>query len=251
MEKVKETVMKIKLDEGFLFGLGAFETVAVYGGRPIFLKQHLERLAKGLEFLGIPRRITEEEVFRFLERQSLPSSGALKIAVSEENVLFLTRKNPYTKADYEKGFTVDFAHIRRNETSPFVYHKTLNYGECIRERRMAAAKGLNEAVFLNSRGEICEGTASNIFFVRNGWIITPDISCGLLPGIIRGYLTEHYGIEEEKLCWDDLERFDECFLSNSLMGVMPVLKFGNHQFADRKTADKIGEEYRREYCPFW
>lgn len=240
--------MDIKLDEGFLFGLGAFETVAVYGGCPVFLEQHLERLARGLEFLGISRRVTEEEVYRFLRGQSLPSSGVLKIVVSEKNTLFLPRENPYKTEDYEKGFTVDFALSRQNETSRFVFHKTLNYGECIRERREAAARGLNEAVFLNSRGEICEGTASNIFFVRNGQIVTPDISSGLLPGVMRGYLLERYDIREERLHGAEISRFDECFLANSLMGVMPVLKFGGRLFETRETADRLGEDYQREYC---
>ncbi len=242
--------MNIRLDEGFLFGLGAFETMAVYGGRPVFLEKHLERLARGLEFLGISRRVTEEDVYRFLEENGIPFPEVLKIVVSEENTLFLPRKNPYKKEAYEKGFTIDFAQIRRNETSRFVYHKTLNYGECIRERREAAARGFDEAVFLNSRGEICEGTASNLFFVRDGRIVTPALSVGLLPGVMRGYLLERYDIEETKLYREDLKRFDECFLTNSLMGVMPVIQFESYLFSSRETADRIGEAYRREYGLF-
>lgn len=74
----------------------------------------------------------------------------------------------------------------RNETSPLVYHKTLNYGDCILEKRAAAAAGINEKVFVNTKGQISEGTVSNIFFVRKNMIYTPQLSCGLLPGNSAG-----------------------------------------------------------------
>lgn len=228
----------VLLDEGFLFGLGAFETIAVRGGRPVFLDRHLRRLEGTLAFLGISGEVRAEEVSACLGSAGL-TEGALKIAVSEKNRLFLPRENPYRETDYERGFTVDFAKGRRNEYSPFTYHKTMNYGDCIWEKRQAAARALNEAVFLNSRGEICEGCVSNIFFVRAGRLFTPELSCGLLPGIVRGYLLECYGAVEGRITAEEIAQFEECFLTNSLMGVMPVVRFGDHIFRKRETAEKL------------
>ncbi|MCI8823252.1 MAG: aminotransferase class IV [Lachnospiraceae bacterium] len=237
--------MEVRLDEGFLFGLGAFETVAVHDGRPVFLERHLERLGKTLEFLQIRQEISREEVYEYVESAGL-TGGALKLLVTAENRLFLKRENPYTEKDYEKGFAVDFARTRRNESSPLTYHKTLNYGDCILENRRAKAAGLNEAVFLNSRGEICEGTVSNIFFVRNGEIFTPGKDSGLLPGIMRGYVLETRKVRECRITPGELHRFDECFLTNSLMGIMPVARLGTVAFRKRETADRIRQACRED-----
>lgn len=234
--------MNIVLDEGYLFGMGAFETVAVYD-RPVFLDRHLARLAETLEFLGIQSRVTEDEVSAYLEEKNI-RAGVLKIVVSGENKLFLTRENHYTGKDYERGFVMDFSEVRRNESSPFTYHKTLNYGECILEKRRAAARGLDEVVFLNGRGEICEGAVSNVFFVRKGEIFTPKLSCGLLPGIMRRYVMECCDVEERKIFPDSLGEFEECFVTNSLMGIMPVGRLGAYEFAKRDTIRRLQEKYR-------
>ncbi len=236
---------QIMLDEGFLFGLGAFETIALVQGRPVWLERHLKRLNGTLSFLGLSERVTEEEVQRYLESEK-SRGGALKIVVSEKNKLFLPRENPYRESDYERGFTVDFAAGRRNEHSPLSCHKTLNYGDCILERRRAAAHGFDEAVFLNGRGEVCEGCASNVFFVREGRIFTPERSCGLLPGIVREVLTERYDVAEIRIPAEDIGRYDECFLTNSLMGVMPAVRLGNHLFERRERTEQIRQRVFEE-----
>ena len=163
--------------------------------------------------------------------------------VSEENVVMTTRMNPYTEESYQKGFTADFSKVRRNETSPLVYHKTMNYGDCILEKRAASAAGVNERIFLNTKGQISEGTVSNIFFVYKNRIFTPEISCGLLPGIMREYLIDNYDIEEKEIYPEELKYYTECFVTNSLMGIMPVTKLGDKIFTERSTADKLRKEY--------
>ncbi len=235
--------MNIKLDEGFFFGLGAFETIAVQGS-PIFLDRHLDRMNRTLEWLEISERVTREEVYRCLEHISM-TRGALKIVISKENRLFLPRENPYTEEVYERGFLIDAVRTRRSGHSPFVFHKTLNYGECILEHRRVKAAGLDEGVFLNGREEICEGTISNIFFVRDGQICTPALSCGLLPGILRGWLLERWDIEERVISAKEVEDFEECFLTNSLMGILPVRRFGRHKFRKRETVDRLREDYKK------
>ena len=240
--------MNIKLDEGFQFGLGAFETIAVENKNPVFLESHFRRLQKAADFLGMgeisQRGITEEAVYRYLEEAHL-ESGALKVMLSRENCIMTERKNPYTEESYQKGFVADFSQVRRNETSPLVYHKTMNYGDCILEKRAATRAGMNERIFLNTSGQICEGTVSNVFFVQRGQICTPKVSCGLLPGIMREYLLEHYPIEETEIYPNELEQYEECFVTNSLMGIMPVTKLGEIIFPERTTADKLRMEYMK------
>ena len=244
--------MDIKLDEGFLFGMGAFETIAVEGGKPLLLEQHLERLEEAAAFLKLGscavHGITKEKIEEYLDRQdsSLKTHGVFKTVMSAENSFFQMRKNPYTEEIYARGFMTDISKVRRNETSPLVYHKTLNYGDCILEKRAATEAGINEKIFINTKGQISEGTVCNIFFVRKNMIYTPQLSCGLLPGILRGYIMKRFHVTETIIYPDELMYYDECFVTNSLMGVMPVRQLGNICFPHRTKADEVRTIYENE-----
>lgn len=223
---------KFEPDEGYYFGLGVFETIAVEENRPLFLREHLERLTGGIKTLGLTPplpegEIKEKQVYDWLAVHPV-SHGGLKITVSQKNVFLEGRENTYTKEQYEQGFTADFAETRRNSTSVFTYLKSLNYGDCILEKRAARQRGIDEPVFLNERMEICEGAVSNIFFVeKDNRVVTPKLSCGLLPGTIRRVLLEHGMAEEKIICPGDIYDYKEAFITNSLMGIMPLKSLGD------------------------
>lgn len=132
--------MDIRLDEGFLFGMGVFETIAVEQGRPLLLEQHLNRMQGSADFLKLgscaERGLTKEKIAEYLSTQemSVKMHGALKIVMSAENTFFQMRENPYMDEIYSRGFMTDLSKVRRNETSPLVYHKTFNYGDCVLEK---------------------------------------------------------------------------------------------------------------------
>jgi 4-amino-4-deoxychorismate lyase len=221
--------MKITLDEGYQFGLGVFETIAVEHGNPLLLDWHLERLQTSAGFLRIDRTVSAKEVFQYLEGKET-THHALKIMLSGENKLFTLRENPYSAERLQKGFSLGYSTVYRNETSPLVCHKTMNYGDCILEKRRCLALGLDELIFRNSRGEICEGTATNLFFVRDGKLFTPSAACGLLPGVMRRFILEHFPVTEGRFTKDDICSAEECFVTNSLMGIMPVNELGEKTF---------------------
>lgn len=238
--------MEITLDEGYSFGLGAFETIAVKDGKLIFLDRHLRRLDRALHFLKIGTLdecgITEKQVIDYVKQKKL-TDGACKLTVSKENVVFQQRQNPYTDDIRRTGFVMDFSSVRRNETSPLTAYKTLNYGDCILENRQAHGLGMNERIFLNTKGQISEGTVSNIFFVRNGKLYTPDLSCGLLPGILREYLCETENVEEAVIYPAELGQYEECFVTNSLMGIMPVNQLGEWKSESREVTNQLLKKY--------
>ena len=238
--------MEITLDEGYSFGLGAFETIAVKDGKLIFLDRHLRRLDRALHFLKIgtldERGITEKQVIDYVKQQKL-TDAACKLTVSKENVVFQQRQNPYTDDIRRTGFVMDFSSVRRNETSPLTAYKTLNYGDCILENRQAHGLGMNERIFLNTKGQISEGTVSNIFFVRSGKLYTPDLSCGLLPGILREYLCETENVEEAVIYPAELGQYEECFVTNSLMGIMPVNQLGEWKSESREVTNQLLKKY--------
>lgn len=239
----------VTMDDGVQFGLGAFETIAVEQGKGVLLSRHLARLDRSARFLGLgdltERGLTMERAAEWIG-ENCPNHSACKILLTQENLVMQTRPNPYGAARYERGFRMDFSVVRRNETSPLTGHKTLNYGDCILEHRAAAAAGMDERIFLNTRGKLAEGTVSNLFLVSGGRIYTPALSCGLLPGVLRSYVLERYCVEEGEIDQRELGSFDECFVTNSLMGVMPVKQLGERIFPSRETADRLRSAYEAE-----
>lgn len=236
----------LQADEGYFFGIGAFETIAVENGKPVFPEQHFMRLMRALDFLKLT--VSMQEVRRRAEEalqkpEMKTGRMVLKITVSGQNLVINTRENHYSAKDYERGFSVDYSQVRRNETSAFTYHKTLNYGDCLFEKRRAKEHGIDEPVFLNIKGELCEGAATNLFFVKEGRIITPLVRCGLLPGIMRETVLQTYPVTERIILPQEIPECEEMFLTNSLLGVMPVRSFGEHEFSSRKTGDKLLREY--------
>ena len=152
-------------DDGFSFGIGAFETMSVAGGECVMLDRHLRRLNSALEMLGIDRSVDADEVSARTRDGSL-DGRVLKIEVSEKNTVFSDRPNLYDASRYKRGFRLCVSDVRRNESSPFTYIKSLQYGDSIMEKRRAMRSGYDEPLFLNSRGEICEGATTNIFFTN-------------------------------------------------------------------------------------
>ena len=208
-------------DEGYFFGLGFFETIAVEKGQPLLLDWHLERLVDSCRLLGITFPCSAENVEKILSEKDCPEKGVLKIVASSENILFLTRENHYGPADY---------------------------GDCILEKRAVRGTEIQEPIFLNTRGEIAEGATSNIFFVKDGILYTPEVDSGLLPGILRRWVLENAEKEgkpvvERRILPEDVKDFEECFVTNSLMGIMPVTALGEVEFQSRKVTESWMAKY--------
>lgn len=235
-------------DEGYDFGLGVFETISLKDGKPQLWKMHEQRLKKGMGFLGILKEDDEnlpsfKQVMEYLEEQlsKNPKLDVLKVSASKENISFSLRKNTYTDKDYARGFALVTSKICRNETSPLVYHKTFNYGDNILEKRKAKHAGFDEPVFFNTKGELTEGATSNLFLCKDGKIYTPKVSCGILNGIMRQYIMRQMPVEEIIITREEIEQYDEMFLTNSLLGVMSVKSWDGKIFAKREIADRIDE----------
>ena len=102
---------------------------------------------------------------------------------------------------------------------------------------------MDERLFLNTKEQISEGTVSNVFFVRKGVICTPEVSCGLLPGILREYLCESEEVKETDIYVQDLKWYQECFVTNSLMGILPVRQIGGVRFKEDTVTKELMKKY--------
>ena len=112
---------------------------------------------------------------------------------------------------------------RRNARSPLSQIKNTNYLDAILARQEADSAGCDDAVMLNTSDAVAEATGANIFCVIGGEIVTPALSDGALPGIIRACIIETEAVVERTLGVDDLYRAEEIFLTSSL-SVRPVIE---------------------------
>lgn len=234
--------MKIEFDEGYSFGKGAFETIKVINKNPLFLDEHLLRLKKSLDFFEIDIDIRKEKIYQYIEDTKL-NNFALKIIVSDKNIILTHREDNYRKDD--KSFKLKISKVKRNSTSKLVYHKSLCYYENIFEHKIALKEGYDSSVFLNERDEVAETSFANIFFVKDNNIYTPALSCGLLKGTMRDYLLEKYKIYTAIIKLDEIDNFDECFISNSLMGVRNVISINEIEFTNQNMTKIIQKNLKK------
>ncbi|MGI6217327.1 MAG: aminotransferase class IV [Coriobacteriales bacterium] len=258
MSNEHDETEKIMPDDGLYFGLGVFETIALENGTPIFFREHLVRMVTSLKRLGINVKTHEIVTLAKNACQDNANRGSkvLKLVATEKNRLASVRTNLYSDERRTEGFVCEFSKVRRNETSPLVTMKTLNYGDCILLKREALSHGIDEPIFLNTKGLISEGATSNVFALIDGEVVTPPVSCGLLPGVMRDFAIRVTGAKEHPLLPEELMRADEVFLTNSLMGAMPVRRIGTQVFSHGgyTVAQQINEAYREEVsatCERW
>ena len=107
----------------------------------------------------------------------------------------------------------------RNETGALAGLKTTSYAENVRALRWAVERGATEAIFANTRGELCEGTGTNVFVVVDGQVQTPPLSSGCLAGVTRGLVLELADVCEADLPIDILRTADEVFLTSTTRDV--------------------------------
>ena len=120
-------------------------------------------------------------------------------------------------------FAVSSSRVDSNDL--FLFHKTTRRELYDRERPEYAARvGADEVVYLNERGELTEGSFTNIFIERDGTLLTPALGSGLLPGTLRAELLAEGRARESVLMLDDLERADAVYLGNSVRGLVPAAR---------------------------
>ena len=224
----------MKLDEGFMFGLGAFETILIKNSKAIFIDDHLARLKNSLDTLSIENNIEKSDVLSYISERKI-ENGVLKIMVSKDNIILSFRDNHYTKEEYSKGFSLCTSKVLRNDTSKLTYIKSFNYGDNILEKRAAKENGYDEPIFLNTKKYICEGATSNIFFIKDDNIYTPRVENGLLNGIIRKKVVEKYDVKEIDIKHDEISQYEEVFITNSILGIMPVRSIDGYNFSMNKV----------------
>jgi branched-chain amino acid aminotransferase len=226
------------LDHAVTVGDGVFETAKIDRGRPFALSRHharLERSAAGLGLPAVDLSLVAKGIDAVLEGEPI-DFGRLRYSVTggigplgsdraagELTYIVVAASQPRPPASGK----VTVVPWTRNESSAVAGLKTTSYAENVVALARAKEVGAMEAVFGNTRGELCECTGSNIFVVVGGEVLTPPEDSGLLAGITRGLVLEWAAeagvpLRETALPLDVLRTADEVFITSSTKDVLPV-----------------------------
>ena len=251
----EEAVVSV-FDHGFLYGDGVYETIRSYGRRIFMRDQHLVRLRRSADAIGLTIPIPAHQwpalLHEAMTRNDVGhehTDAYLRITISRgagdigldpalcptPTVVVMAKPlRPPSPEQYRHGVTLIVAKTRRNlpsALSPQI--KATNFLNNILAKREAIAAGAFDSILLNWESHLTECTISNLFFVRAGTLCTPALACGLLDGITRDIVLSlaqelkipvdegHFGVAE-------IYSADECFLTNTSMEVMPVTMVDGH-----------------------
>ncbi len=249
-EFVASAAAKISVfDQGLLYGDGIYESFRSVGAALYQFPHHYQRLLQSAKALAYPIDFTQqqlEEILLELRRRNGLKNAYYRITITRgsgqigfqrnfaNNLTFLIIGREFTGIDdhyYQSGIELQVAKTRRNAPeaiNPKI--KSISNLNSLLGKLEARAAGAFEVIMLNNKEHICEGAASNIFWVRDQWVFTPAASTGLLEGVTRATIIR---LCEEKLNLrviagefklQDLQFSDEVFITSTSLEVMPVVK---------------------------
>jgi branched-chain amino acid aminotransferase len=236
-------------DHGLITGDGAFETLLAVDqpGRTAFaVSRHLERLHRSCEALGIQIASCDEDIRDAVDAcvTAAPTAGIVRITVtSGRGPLGSTRGDGPSsviviaggpKPSFPHGAAVVVFPHPRNERGVMAGVKTSSYAENVVALRYAHERGASEAIFANTRGQLCEGTGSNIFWTDGERIHTPPLRSGCLAGVTRALVMEHLDCREADLPIGGLSEIPEAFLTSSTRIVQSIARVDD---TDLRTVD--------------
>jgi branched-subunit amino acid aminotransferase/4-amino-4-deoxychorismate lyase len=255
-------------DGGWLHGAGLFETMRAENGRAFRLESHIERLrrsaAKLLHAIERSDLPSEEDVVGLLKRNEV-SHARIRLTVSAGSMRALDAETPirpticmttaplsaYPPGFYERGIQVVVSPFKQSPDDPTIGHKTTGHLSRLLSLRHAQKAGCLEALWFTTENHLAEGSISNVFLVAEGGVKTPGVDTPILPGITRAIVLDlapslNLEAREGPLTIHDLLDADECFLTNSIMGIMPVIRVERHDIGGGRVG-RVTQQIRAAY----
>jgi branched-chain amino acid aminotransferase len=268
----KEDAVVSVYDHGFLYGDGVFEGIRVYSGNVFRLDAHLKRLFESAQSIMLKIPYTQVEITDLIVetiRKNQLESAYIRVVISrgvgtlgldpsscsEPRVIIIAEQlTMYPTEFYERGIKIVSVASRRNRPdvlSPQI--KSLNYLNNILVKLEANQAGAEEALMLNDQGYVTEGSADNIFIVKNGVILTPPVYLGALEGITRNAIidvarTKGFEVKESPFTRHDVYVADEVFLTGTAVEVIAVVDVDGRVISEGKPGEVTNEllkEFRK------
>ncbi|MEM7699204.1 MAG: aminotransferase class IV [Verrucomicrobiota bacterium] len=238
-------------DRALAYGQGVFETIGCYEGRPFAEGAHYDRLEAGAAALGIAmpdRGALARESRDLLKKNGLRNKPQARIRITltggspnQSSTVLIEATEPPDHPPTARCIRVPFT---RNDRGALSGYKTINYGENVIAHRLALAAKANEAIFGNTRGFLCEGTWSNIFILIDDSLVTPPLSSGCLPGIMRAEVIElsrEIGINtiEEDFPLSEIASVDGAFLTSCIREIQPITHVDDIEIPESPIVDQL------------
>jgi len=269
--KKAEAVVSV-YDHGFLYGDGVFEGIRSYGGNIFRLNEHLVRLYESAKSIMIEIPYTQEEMTQILVetlRRNNLSDGYIRLVVSrgvgdlgldpsncrQPSVIVIAEPlRIFPKELYDSGIEIATVATRRNRSdvlNPMI--KSLNYLNNILVKMEANLAGVQEALMLNDQGYVAEGSADNIFIIKNNKLLTPPGHVGALVGVTRNTIIDiarenGYEVEEAMFTRHEVYTADEVFLTGTAAEVIAVIKVDGRVIGEGKPGPitkELLEDFRK------
>ena len=248
-------------DRGFTLGHGLFETILVKKGSLPALDYHWKRLEASAAIIGIAIPFSYQEleriILQLIEKNELQNKVAgarltLTSGESERGILPSSNTKPNfvisvfeVATQQHNEYSAVIVSVRKNQHAVSSRIKSTSYLDNILAKQEAVKLGYDEAILLNTSANVADGAISNIYIVKDEQIITPPISDGALPGVVRSMLLEEFKhefpITEQSISVLDLLSAQEIFITNALMGVKSLTKLNNKELNDFSVANSVGD----------
>jgi branched-subunit amino acid aminotransferase/4-amino-4-deoxychorismate lyase len=221
-------------DRGLALADGLFETILIQNGKPQLLEAHLQRWRQAAARLGMaapPEADRLQPLLAEAIERSGSSDAALRLNWSRGNAgrgialpaqddgppshRFWLQLSPW-RPGFEAVSSIISRGERRNPASQISACKTFAYGWAVQARREAQQRGADEALLLNTAGQLCCATTANLLLLIEGRWLTPPLVSGCLPGIMRAQGLAQGWLQEAELWPLDLDRCEAVLLINSL-----------------------------------
>ena len=247
----KDNIQLTTDNRGFKYGDGIFETIKVAQGKVVFWEDHYFRLMASMRMLRM--RIPLEFTLEFLEQEILKTVAVLEKAPPYRVRLNIFRKDGglYTPKTNEINYLLEasvFSYVSKETYEIDVFKDFYNYSGLLStvktNNRMlntlasiyANENDLDNCVLLNERKGVVEVTNGNIFIIKNNIVKTPALTEGCIKGIIRSKVIEiltknkDYTIEETAISPFEIQKADEVFITNAIVGIQAVTKYKKKSF---------------------
>jgi len=239
-------------NSAFRYGVGLFETMLVRDGVIRFAQSHWDRLLTGMEQLGFEKPALfsaahlENEVLKTVKKNGSEQLCRVRLQIYGAGGGLYDRQHnrplyliecyalaPEMLLFNENGLVTGIAHGLAKANDALANLKTTNALVYAMAAKVAKTQKWNDALLLNTAGNIIESTIANVFWVKDGYLHTPPLSEGCVAGVMRRHLLETVpGIREEPLREQTLLECDELFLTNAIRGIRWVGQWGDREYGN-------------------
>ena len=225
---------------GLLLGDGVFETMLVVSGEVFARDRHLERMKRALRHIGVPS-IDPSSGIEAAIAWLAGRTGQLRLTQTSAGELLISAREHVIPID---SLSVTLYPYPKSVASNLVGIKTLSYGENVAALRYARARGFDDVIFVNDRGEVMESAMANLLFWDGEKWWTPELGSGALAGVTRELLISRFAVGERSIDPQTLAGMKALALTSSLRDIQPVSKFQDISYSSLGEVDRLRREFR-------